>query len=624
MTVENSQSPVIANELQATPATKTLPSIDAKIDRLAGLDQDFRRTYTQLFTLLGDSLGSIWGLMEIVVGGRTVSRQYKSLDQLESESLLEMAYSLSTEAQMDSVSRAKLIPGQAGNYAAFSAPIMDLKTRAVAGTLTYFLAIDSKQDAGNKLNYIETALARFAKLSAVQTRSTSKSIEPPRELTALLKAAQCEDLRGLCFSLVNGYCQKFGCTKTAIGIVEKNKSKVYAISGLDTLIENCPAVIDIQQSQDECVDYGKRIVVQKSERADLPPSDNFLIHKKWHQSTAAAAVASIPIQADGKTIAIFSLERNVEDPFEAAELDQVQKSIQTFGPAIKLMQMSSLSLKDTVKDKAKQLLFRPFQNRLTTGCVLAALVFLVFGWLPYKPTIPCTIQPANVNHIIAPVDGVLSSASLFAGDEIKKGQTILEFDTRELEMEQKSVASMVRAKEIERNVAIAERDKIAVAVLEAEIEGLRVQEQIVRRQIDKASVKSRLDGTIIRGDLREMLGQVVVKGTPLMEVAPAGNMKIQIQIPESKATLVKPGHKGVFAAGSNPGDRHAFTITKVTPSTDLVNNQNVVLAEAEIEGQADWMRSGMTGYAKVKTGWQPVWWILGHRAIDGLKLGFWL
>jgi len=56
----------------------------------------------------------------------------------------------------------------------------------------------------------------------------------------------------------------------------------------------------------------------------------------------------------------------------------------------------------------------------------------------------------------------------------------------------------------------------------------------------------------------------------------------------------------------------------------MVNGQNVVLAEAEIEGQSDWMRSGMSGYANVKAGWQPVWWILGHRVIDGLRLGFWL
>jgi len=631
MTVQNSANPVIASESQSTTVTKTLPSIDAKIDHLAGLDQDFRATYVQLLTLLGESLDALWGLLEIVVGGRTVSHEYSSLDQLQSDALLEMAYSLSTEAQMDSVSRAKLIPGQTGNYAAFSAPIMDLKTRTVAGTVTFFLAIDSKQDAGSKLNYIETALARFVQLAnsrttsaAANSVSVSTPAEPPAELAALLKATQCEDLRGLCFSLVNGYCQKFGCSKTAIGIVENNRTKVYAISGMDQLMENCPAVIDIQQSQDECLDFDRRIVVQESDRADLPASDGFLIHQKWHQSTAAAAVASVPIRVDGKTIAVFSLERSVDQPFEEEELNQVENSIQTFGPAINLMQRSGLSLRKIAKEKAKNFLLRPFKSKLSTACILGALTFFALGWLPYRPTIPCNIQPGNVSHVVAPFDGVLASAPLFAGDEIVEGQTLLKFDTRKLELDRKSVQSRIRARQISRNVAISERKKTEAAILEAEIEALRVEEQIAHRNIELASVQSRLNGTIIRGDLREKLGQFVAKGTPLMEVSPAGSMKIQIQIPESKAGLIKPGYEGVFAAGSNPADKQKFRITRITPSTELVDGKNVVMAEAEIEGQSDWMRSGMSGYAKVKAGWQPVWWILGHGIVDGLRLRFWL
>ena len=288
------------------------------------------------------------------------------------------------------------------------------------------------------------------------------------------------------------------------------------------------------------------------------------------------------------------------------------------------MQRSNRTLKDIVGETLRKKLLRPFESRIFTACIAAAIGFFLFGWLPYKPTIPCTIEPAKVNHVVAPFDGVVATAPLFAGDVIKKGETLMTFDTRELELERASVASQIRSKEVSRNVAISQRDKATSTVLEAEIEALRVQERIAVRKIRQANVTAKLDGTIIRGDLREQLGNVVTKGTPLMEVAPAGCMKIQIQIPESQATLIKPGFEGVFAAGSNPADSHPFKITKVTPSTEIVDGQNVIYAEAEIGGQSDWMRSGMSGYAKVEAGWQPVWWIFGHRAIDSLRLGFWL
>lgn len=619
------------NPTPATQPTPELPPIDAEVDRLASIDQDFRETYAELFKVLGANLNALWGLLEIMVGGRTISREYSSLQQRDSEELVEMAYALSLEAQMDSVSRAKLIPGQSSSYAAIACPIMDLNSRSVAGTVTLFVSILSKEDAANKLSYVENALARFAQRihaewSTHETPAaavTPTPTEPPAELKALVKATQCQDLRGLCFSLVNGYCQKFGCVKTSIGVIEDNRSKVYAISGTDTLVENSPAVIDIQQSQDECLDAGTRIVVQKHDRVDLPPSDGHLIHQKWHQS-AVAAVASVPIRVDNKIIAVFSLERGVGNPFEPAELDQIETSIQTFGPAINMMQHSALSLREIVKKKLKKRLLRPFENRTTTLCIAAAAAFIALGWLPYRPTIPCNIEPANVNHVVAPFDAVLASAPLFAGDKIAKGQVLLNFDTRDLEMDHQSVKAQIRAKEVARNAALAARKKTDAAVLVAEIETLRVEQNIVLRKIDQAAIRARMDGTIIRGDLREMVGQVVPKGSPLLQVAPAGSMKIQIKIPESKASLIKPGHEGYFAAGSNPADRHAFTITKVTPSAQLVNGKNIVFAEAEISGQSEWMRSGMSGYAKVRTGWQPVWWILGHGVIDGLRLRFWL
>jgi multidrug resistance efflux pump len=631
MAVQTHQQPTSSSlPPTVTRSGAELPPIDAQIDRLANIDQDFRESYAQLFTLLRSNLDALWGLLEIMVSGRTVSREYNPREKLDSEALVDMAYALSLEAQMDSVSRAKLIPGQSSNYAVISCPIMDLDARCVAGTITLFVSVQGKDDAGEKLGYLENALTRFSQQMSTQSvaagtaSQTPATAEPPAELAAIIKATQCEDLRGLCFSLVNGYCQKFGCTKTSIGIVENNRTRVYAISGMDTLIENSPAVIDIQQSQDECLDYGSPIVVQKSDRIDLPPSDGFLIHQKWHQNTAAAAVASVPIKVDGEIIAVFSLERSVENPFEAAELAQVEKSIQTFGPAITMMVKSSLSLRQIAKEKAKRLLLRPFENRVTSLCVIAGLAFIILGWLPYRPTIPCTIEPANVNHVVAPFDGILASAPLFAGDEIKKGQVLLKLDTRELEMEQQSVAAQIRAKEVARNAAMAERKKSEASVLDAEVEALRVEQNIVRKKIQFASLRSRMDGTIIRGDMREQLGQVVSKGTELLQVAPTDGMKIQIKIPESQANLVKTGHEGYFAASSNPSDRHRFKITKITPSTQLINGSNVVMAEAEISGQADWMRSGMSGYAKVRTGWQPVWWILGHRVFEGLKLRFWL
>ena len=110
----------------------------------------------------------------------------------------------------------------------------------------------------------------------------------------------------------------------------------------------------------------------------------------------------------------------------------------------------------------------------------------------------------------------------------------------------------------------------------------------------------------------------------MMEVAPNDGMRIQLAIPESKASHIEVGDKGYFAAGTRPSDSHNFVISKITPSTTVVNGENVILAEATVDGNSDWMKTGMKGYANIRTGWKPVWWVLGHGFYDKLRLGFWL
>ena len=101
-------------------------------------------------------------------------------------------------------------------------------------------------------------------------------------------------------------------------------------------------------------------------------------------------------------------------------------------------------------------------------------------------------------------------------------------------------------------------------------------------------------------------------------------MTIRLQIPEDKAAYVRPGQTGRFAPESSPGSRHKFEITSVTPATTIHDGRNVVIAEAVVEGDSEWMQSGMNGHAIVSSEWKPVWWLLGHGVIDRLRKGFWL
>lgn len=618
MSTQQAETPVA---FKATALTTLSQGLQA-ISQSASSPTDF---YHKSFIAIASNFEVVWGLLEIQVAGRTVTREY-SQEQLDTEVLAEFAYSLSVEAQMDAVARARLVPGTDDQFAIISCPVKECNSDSVIGSMTYFLSVEDREGAKSKMKGIEKSIAlvdRLAEQGATAAVQAPK-VEPTPELRALVNSAKYENIHALCFALVNSYCQKFGCQKTAIGLVENSQVRLYAISGLDSIVENSPAVIDIKQAQEECLDLNHRVLVQEELSEADAPSDGFLIHKKWHTQTSAAAVASIPIKVEDETIAVFSLERNLNSPFSSQELKQVEDTIQAFGPAINLMKRSSRSLRNHFGETVRNRLVKPLKTGFIGIASIAAVAFVILGWLPYRPTVPCTIQPQNVNHLVAPFDAVLAEASLFAGDEIAAGQPILKFETRDLELQRDAILAEVKSKEIARNQAIIKRDKAAASIIDAEVNAKRVELKMVQRKIDQATMTSHFDGDIIRGDMRRSIGQIIPKGTPMMEIAPKDGMRIQLEIPESKATLVKVGHEGYFAASTRPGDSHKFVITKITPSTSVADGKNVLLAEAQVEGNSDWMKTGMTGYANVRAGWKPVWWMLGHSIYDGMRLRFWL
>ena len=568
---------------------------------------------------------AFWGLLELQAGGRTLSREFKSREMDTSE-LVEYAYTLSVDAQMDGRSKGKAIPSPDGDYAAISSPIMDPQSDVVLGTMTFFTRLESPEKAKQMVKEVEKAIGYICALkpSAPVTNSNAQSKQKDGQLQAFLGAAKYDDVTGLCFALVNSYCKKLGCQRTAIGLVEENSVKLYAVSGLETIVDNSPAIVNIRQAQEECLDQDRRIILQEQTTESAAPSDGLLIHRRWHQQASGAAVASFPIKVDGEIVAVFSFERNVTEPFSDEEADKVEETIQSFGPAIKVMKRSNRSLRSHLSDRVYQDVLKPFKNRAVGISALLALAFFVLGWLPYRPTVPCTIEPARVNHLIAPFDAVVESADLFAGDKIVAGQEIIKFDTQALELERDSIQATIRSKEVERNQALAEREKTTAMIANAEIDALVVQLESLNHRISQGTLCAQYDGEIIRGDLRHQIGQVVPKGTSLIEVAPTEGMRIELMIPESKATLIQPGYEGYFSSQARPSDRHKFTITKITPATTVMDGKNVVMAEAEVSGDSDWLRTGMTGYANIRAGWQPVWWMTTHKIFDSLRMGFWL
>jgi hypothetical protein len=61
----------------------------------------------------------------------------------------------------------------------------------------------------------------------------------------------------------------------------------------------------------------------------------------------------------------------------------------------------------------------------------------------------------------------------------------------------------------------------------------------------------------------------------------------------------------------------------VETTARVIEGRNAFTAHARVDDIPDWVRIGMTGYARIDVGSGPVWRVQFQRLFDSLRLAWW-
>lgn len=455
----------------------------------------------------------------------------------------------------------------------------------------------------------------------------------------LARAAMVSSVEELAFAITNNLRAKLGCEMVALGLASKRHVRVVSISGQDEVKKRSPGVAQLQDAMEECLDLGEPIVCQNDSAWDTETlTVGFRLHQQWQRLAGGASVASIPLCADERCVAILSMRRRANEPFKREQIDEVRKLIEPFAPALLLVRDAKRGLlthaSNAVFETAGSFLRPGHLGRKIAGAVAAAaLAWFCFGTIDYELTVSAVLTPAHQRHVAAPFDAALASASVVAGDIVREGDVLCEFDQRELNLRRDELRSQLAVLERERLRAMAANQPVEAKLVEANQRLARVQLAIAERRIEQAVLRAPFDGVVITGDLRKQIGAVMAQGAPLFEIAPLDSWTLEMDVPEGVAGELIAGldaaggaraFAGRFAGSARPEAAEPFELTRVRPRVEIKDGRNVFIAEADITPDAEWMRPGMEGVAKINAGPRRVWWVALHRALDQLRMNYWL
>jgi putative peptide zinc metalloprotease protein len=154
---------------------------------------------------------------------------------------------------------------------------------------------------------------------------------------------------------------------------------------------------------------------------------------------------------------------------------------------------------------------------------------------------------------------------------------------------------------------------------------LETRRDVLQRKRAQFELTTARAGWVFGEELPRSIGQFFVKGAEICRVADTRQLLLRIQVPEREIADVRVGLPVRLKVRALPDQTFLGTVSKLGSESERDELQQPVWrVELTIENQAGLLRPGMTAFARVDYGRQPLGQVLAHKLRQGLRPELWL
>ena len=387
-----------------------------------------------------------------------------------------------------------------------------------------------------------------------------------------------------------------------------------------------PLLRDLARAMDEALDQGAHVAYPQH------PSDRPRVtrsHAALVQRHGLGALLTVPLFENNRAIGALVFERQPGALFESAWAQRAQTLAATLAPALRLLlehDQGLLTRSLALLSRRWQALPQPRRLAWLAGAPLLALALvglLTTRW-QHHIAAPTLLEGRVQRAVVVPLDGYLKAVHVRAGDSVQAGQLLAELADDELRLELRRRQTEVAQHESAYGDAMARQDRSALVQAEARAAEARAQLGLVEAQLARTRLLAPFDALVIMGDLSQQLAAPLRRGELLFTLTPTRELRVMLQVDEADSAHLKPGLTGAVTFAALPEQRFALVVERVSPVARADAGHNRFEAEARLlAAPPELMRPGMQGLAQLQAGARPLYWLLGHRVWDWLRLQWW-
>lgn len=302
-----------------------------------------------------------------------------------------------------------------------------------------------------------------------------------------------------------------------------------------------------------------------------------------------------PMQADGKpTIGLMAetWAASEKTPPTPEALD-----------VINTLLLPAYSIAWTKFDRIKFIKNIPLNRAQWALFGIALLLSLFIIRIPLRVVAPAEVVPKDPYIIAAPLEGIIDEIVVTPGQEVTKGDALVEYDKRvplqELKVAQKEVE--INQAEVNRAMTLGLRDKTALSELKGltlKLDKAKVSLDLAQYHATQLTIPAPDHGIVMLDNPEEWRGKPVRVGEKILSLSNPTKTKVRIWIPESDNIILNSDKPIKVYLNVNPEIGYEARIIYIA-NESTVSEKHVpsFIADADWEEQPENTKLGLKGTA---------------------------
>ncbi|MFH0825729.1 MAG: HlyD family efflux transporter periplasmic adaptor subunit [Pseudomonadota bacterium] len=262
-----------------------------------------------------------------------------------------------------------------------------------------------------------------------------------------------------------------------------------------------------------------------------------------------------------------------------------------------------------------------------------SIFFVLFFLVPIPVDVggESEVVPKDRHVAFCKIDGLINKVLVAEGAHVDKGVVLATLDPKELELKEKTAQTQVEVLAGEtallRSAANEDPSKLAESrLVEMKRKGAWEELQYIKWQQRFLDITAPVSGIILTKDIESLSGKKVRAGEPFCEIAPAGDLCVDVLVPEDRVYLVDVGQDVTVYLSGKPRHGYPLKVAEIAPMSEASPRLgNVYRVRAPFPDAPVNTLTGMKGIGKIHTSYSSLWTIVGDRIVNRWqRLSLWL